>query len=432
MRCFSIVAFALAMSACPAAPGGSGDSGEGLDASTGMDASGLADSGASDGGPGDSGSAVDAGMPIQYVFVLVKENHTFDALFAGYPGANGSLTATLHDGGVINRPLAPSGPLANDLSHSHGAVVTAFADGGMNGFDLVSQPAGGTSPFIYYDRSLIPNYWAYADNYVLCDNFFATTAGPSFPGYLGLTAAQSPAWSNPGTNPWGCGNTGTVAVVDPSSCVTSTAAPCFDIPDVATILPTAITWRQYGGNGFDAVQSLSSTVSSHTRSYSSFQSDVASGDVANITYIWGGASSEHPPQYICPGENDTVSMINTVMQSPVWSQSAFLVTYDDFGGFYDHVPPPVETCPGSGNDFFHPGLRLPLLIVSPYARKGVVLHTQTEQASVPRLIEDIFGLPRLASLDPNARDAKAGDLIGAFDFTQGARQPVTLTPRTCP
>ncbi len=405
----------------------------GCSSAVGPEDAGPSDSGAGgDAGSADAGSNTDAGMPLRYIFVLVKENHTFDSLYAAYV-SDGGLTATLSNGQVINRPRAPSGPLPSDLSHSHGAAVTEYRNGGMDGFDLVTQPstdAGSSSPFMYYDRSLIPNYYAYADNFVLCDNFFATTAGPSFPGYMAVTAAQSPAWSNPSSSPWGCASTGTVPVVDPTTCNTSTVAPCFDIPSVVSNLPGGVTWREYGSSGFEAIQSLASTVGAHTRSYSNFQADVAAGDVANITYIWGGAYSEHPPQYICPGENDTVKMVNEVMKSPVWNQSAFLVTYDDFGGFYDHVPPQVETCP-SGT-FFHPGFRLPLLIVSPYARKGVVLHQRSEQASIPRLIEDVFGLPRMAATDANARDEKAGDLMGAFDFTQAPRSPVLLTPRTCP
>jgi phospholipase C len=368
------------------------------------------------------------------VFLLVKENHTFDSLFAPYLGANGSLTATLSTGQVINRPLAPVGPLASDLNHAHSAAVTEYRNGAMNGFDLVAQgpasDAGTASPFIYYDRSLIPNYYSYADNFVLCDNFFATNPGPSFPGYLALMAAQSPAYSNPNAGAWNCTGTGTAPAADPSTCALSLVPPCFDIPSVASILPPSVTWREYGGSYFGAFRNLTSTAASHTRPYGQFQSDVATGDIANITYIWGGAASEHPPQYICPGENDTVKMVNEVMQSSVWNRSVFIVTYDDYGGFYDHVPPAVDLCPGGG--FFHPGFRLPTMIISPFARKGFVLHALSEQASIPRLIEDIFGLPRLASSDRNARDARAGDLMGAFDFSQAPRAAVLLTPRTCP
>ncbi len=397
-------------------------------------AGGVQEDGGPDGVATEGGGAdADAGtIPLRYVFVLVKENHTFDSLYASYTGANGSLTAKTSTGQTIPLTLGPTGSLPSDLNHAHSAVITAYNNGGMNGFDLVPQP-GSASPFTYYDRSLIPNYYTYADNFVLCDAFFSTVGGPSFPGYVSLMAAQSPAYGNPSTTTWGCGG-GTVPVFDSKSCKTSTVAPCFTIPNLASDLPSTVTWREYGGTvsegSFGAFEAWSSTIGAHHRSQSSFLSDVGKGDVANVTYIWGGNDDEHPPASMCPGENDTVTMVNAVMQSAVWEQSVFLVTYDDFGGFYDHVAPTIEACPSGG--FYNTGFRLPLLVISPYARKGVVLHTPTEQASIPRLIEDVFGAPRMAATDPNARDEKAGDLLGAFDFTQAPRAPMLLTTRTCP
>jgi len=395
----------------------------------GVQEDGGGSDGAADGALPDAGPTV---VPLRYVFVLVKENHTFDSLYGSYAGADGSLTAKTSTGQTIPLTLGPAGSLPSDLNHAHSAVITAYRDGGMNGFDLVPQP-GAASPFTYYDRSLIPNYYTYADNFVLCDEFFSTVGGPSFPGYVSLMAAQSPAYGNPSTTVWECGG-GTVPVFDPTSCKTSSVAPCFTIPNVASDLPAAVTWREYGGTvsegTFGAFEALSATVAAHHRSQSSFLSDVAKGDIANVTYIWGGNDDEHPPASMCPGENDTVTMVNAVMQSSVWDQSVFLVTYDDFGGFYDHVAPPAEGCPGGG--FYDTGFRLPLLVISPYSRKGVVLHTPAEQASIPRLIEDVFGAPRMASVDPNARDEKAGDLMGAFDFSQPPRAPLLLTTRTCP
>jgi phospholipase C len=117
------------------------------------------------------------------------------------------------------------------------------------------------------------------------------------------------------------------------------------------------------------------------------------------------------------------------MQGPHWNETAVIVTWDDFGGWYDHVKPPVEKC--ANGSFYNVGFRLPALVISPYA-KTEVIHTVTEQASIPKLVEDLFGMPRMADLDPHARDARAGSMMDAFDFTQAPKPPLVLPLRTCP
>jgi phospholipase C len=142
-------------------------------------------------------------------------------------------------------------------------------------------------------------------------------------------------------------------------------------------------------------------------------------------------NSEHPPANPCWGENYTVMLVNAIMQGPRWHETAIIVTYDDYGGAYDHVQPKREAC-----ESYNPGFRLPILVISPYAREGVVLHEDSqglsqEQASIPKLIEDVFGLPRMQSEYMFARDDQAGSLMGAFDFTQAPRPPMILEPRSC-
>src|SRR5207244_5801057 len=129
-------------------------------------------------------------------------------------------------------------------------------------------------------------------------------------------------------------------------------------------------------------------------------------------------NTEHPPFSVCSGENWTVSAINQIMQSRYWPTSAILLTWDDFGGWYDHVPPPMQY----GCDAQHPyglGFRLPLIVISPYAKPGFVFKEVAEQASIPRFIEEIFHTEKkLSDLDPAAQDGQANDLMNAFDFTQ--------------
>src|SRR5262244_2906489 len=128
--------------------------GDDLGAMPGVDGSSIdaaTTDGAADGGP-------DLPTPIRYVVVMVKENHTFDNYFTGFPGATSTMTARLHDGTTITRPRAPDGPLAGDVGHGHGSAVTAWNNGGMNGFDLL-VPTDPRRPLIYLAESQIPNYW---------------------------------------------------------------------------------------------------------------------------------------------------------------------------------------------------------------------------------------------------------------------------------
>jgi phospholipase C len=134
---------------------------------------------------------------------------------------------------------------------------------------------------------------------------------------------------------------------------------------------------------------------------------------------------------VCAGENWTVGHLNKLMQSDYWKDTAILFTMDDFGGWYDHVPPPRQY----GCDAQHPyglGFRLPLIIISPYAKPGFVFKEQSEQASIARFIEKIFGSTHtLSEYDPAAQDGQANDLLNAFDFTQQPLSPLVLQTRPC-
>jgi phospholipase C len=132
------------------------------------------------------------------------------------------------------------------------------------------------------------------------------------------------------------------------------------------------------------------------------------------------AESDHPPKSICAGENWTVDTLNQIMTSPAWSSTAVILTWDDFGGFFDHVPPPHV-------DLYGLGPRVPTLVISPWAKRGVVDHETMEFASVLRFIETIYDLPPLTS-----RDANTTDMLSAFDFSQTPQPPLILHQRTCP
>ena len=185
---------------------------------------------------------------------------------------------------------------------------------------------------------------------------------------------------------------------------------------------------------FDGVQHIrmSDAWKNNVVDASSFDGDVDNGTLPSIVFLVDqDLNSEHPPFNICSGENWTVGHLNHVMQSPLWQKTAILMTWDDFGGWYDHVPPPVHY----GCDDQNPyglGFRLPLIIVSPYTKPGSVYTRVSQHASIPKFIEKVFGLPSLASQDPAAQDGPdTDDLTMAFDWSQAPQPPLVLPTRDC-
>jgi phospholipase C len=458
--------------------GGLAPATSGADGSTGSNPGDGSTSGPSDGGSaGDAGSAGDTGptgplvTPIKHVIVIVKENHTFDNYFGSFPGAAGSPTCpgpdggpaaccTLSDGGTIVCPHAPD-LTPRDFCHEHVCALTDWNDGGMNGWDNTAGTSTNGDNLAYgqYQQADIPNYWKYAQTFTLGDHFFADVLGPSFPGHTMVLAAQV-AWAtdNPTSSVpilWGCDQppSTTVPVLDQSTCTSKNVFPCFDIPSVPDILPAGVDWKFYGSQSpfgsteiwsmFDAISSIRNDAGwQNVVNASTFDTDVAAGTLPAVSWLVDQDSADEHPGVgggilgsfgsVCVGENWTVDRINAVMKSPLWASTAILFTMDDFGGWYDHVVPPRRY----GCDTQQPyglGFRLPLIVISPYARPGFVFSEQAEQASIPRFIERIFGATQtLTDLDPAAQDKNANDLLGAFDFTQTPIPPLVLTDRTCP
>jgi phospholipase C len=465
--------------------GGSSDGGVLGDAPAGSGAdAALGDGslpGSSDSGPGADAAPHTASLPIKHVIFLVKENRTFDVYFGRYPGANGTTTGKLSDGGSI-----PLGPLYDrsspDISHAWQAALTAYDDGGMDKFDLASANAGiiddSGAPHAYQaaQRSDIPNYWALAQGFVLADNFFSSLHGPSFPNHLYTIAAQSggvrdnptfrldagaapqvPPGGQPGEaglepddipplkqrgGVWGCDADPRtrVPVLDQEGEVEE-IYPCLDFPTLGDELDSAgVSWKMYapatgvddagfqGSAGYiwtvyDAIRHMrdSPLWAEHIVTTEQFAIDAANGTLPAVSWISTPSPvSEHPPASVCVGENWTVSLVQALAGGPNWNDAAMFITWDDFGGFYDHVAP-------TQLDVYGLGFRVPLLVVSPYARAGMVDHTRAEFSSVLKFIETDFGLPSLTD-----RDKNAADMTQVFDFTQAPRPLPALTARTCP
>lgn len=375
---------------------------------------------------------------IRYVMVLVKENHTFDNYFTGFPGATSSKTAKLSDGRTITRKAAPT-ELMKDICHSNACGQRAYNGGKMNGFDAKDPDR----PFYFYTEAQIPNYWQYARNFVLADHLFSSTLGPSTPGHTVFWTGQSLVLDNAKCEKDGgaCAGRGCkagadikITSYDPDTCTTKRVAPCFDVPSLTDHLPAGFTWSNYGGALPQMVKSVTNdpTYVKHFRKQSDLVADLQKGNLANLTigHLWSGEVSEHPAAYPCEGENFTVDIINAAMKLPQWKEMAIIVTWDDWGGWYDHVAPPVRKC--KNGQIFQSGFRLPAIVISPYAKKGFVLKDTLEQASVPRLVEELWGMEMMTKRDPHARDGVAGSMMPAFDFDQAPRAPFLLDKKTCP
>ncbi|MGA8763221.1 MAG: alkaline phosphatase family protein, partial [Candidatus Sulfotelmatobacter sp.] len=379
--------------------------------------------------------------PIQHIVFIVKENRSFDNYFGTFPGANGATSGMISTGQVV--PLGHLPDITpNDPGHGWPEALTSIDGGKMDRFDTIDggNINGALMPYTQFQQSDIPNYFSYAYNFVLSDNTFSSMHGGSFPQHLYAIAAQSDGvinipfqTSGQSNNSWGCDDPDDtlVQVMDEEGDVTG-EYPCFDFQTLADSMQTAgISWKYYAPtygergyvfNTFNAINHIrnSSLWTSNVMPDTQFASDALSGTLPAMSWLVTGAGSEHPPNSSCFGENWTVTQLNALMQGPDWNSTAVFLTWDDFGGFYDHVPVPQP-------DIYGFGPRVPMLIISPYAIPGHISHTQYEFSSVLKYAEETFGLAPLTE-----RDANANDMQDSFDYSQNPNPPLILTPRSCP
>jgi phospholipase C len=384
--------------------------------------------------------AIDDLGKIEHIVFIVKENRTYDNLFGTFTGADGATSGTISSGEVIPLGRTPD-RTPRDISHSFQSAVLAINGGAMDQFDLI--PGGNVGgDFLSYTQHTeedIPNYFTYARNFVLADSFFSSLTGPSFPNHLYTVGAQSGgAINNPSNSPgvWGCDSPAdsTVQVMDDDGTI-HPEYPCFDFQTLADSLEAqSISWKYYapgqGQSGYiwsalDAIAHIRHTSlwDQHVVPTTQFVEDASNGTLPAVSWVVvGSGKSEHPPASVCVGENWTVEQVNAVMQGPEseWNSTVVFLTWDDFGGFYDHVPPPVV-------DNFGFGPRVPLLVISPWAKPGYVTHTMLEFSSVLKFVEQRFGLDPLT-----ARDFQSNDLLDSFDFTQDPLPTLVLNTRQCP
>ncbi len=363
--------------------------------------------------------------PIQHIVFIIQENRSFDDLFQGYPGANTVSSGLDHKGKAV--PLQPV-PLEApyDILHDMTRFLLAYDGGKMDGFNR--EPAGDHHKSKFPQYGYVPGaetapYFQLANRYVLNDDTFTSQLDGSFTAHQYLIAAQAnDSVGFPSGGVWGC-PTGIVTTLLPNHTIGPPQSACFgtlypsSYPTLASELDAAgLTWRYYapapGSSGslwsayqaidyiFNGPEWATNVISPQTQ----ILTDPANGTLANVTWVVpDAADSDHAGTKSNTGPQWVASVVNAIGESPFWDSTAIFVVWDDWGGWYDHVPPPQLDNDGLG-------IRVPLLCISPFAKTNYVSHVQLETASLLRFAEDTFGLAQLAAADTRAADA-GGDCL---------------------
>ncbi len=385
---------------------------------------------------------------IQHIVFIMKENRSYDVYFGAYvppagsgQTANGSTTVRLSNGTTISAPhLYDSTPL--DICHDWKCNISDMDFNKMDRFD--TDPSCTANGHLMCESQLnatdLPNYYAYANNFVLGDNHFSSLHATSFPNHLYEIAATSNGVisqgilaSNPSATEVGCrAAEGTTAQrIDEYGNLTA-QYPCYDLPTLGDLLSAAgVSWKSYAPaniayNAYNAINHIYNNTTVWNETYEAdtqFVPDVQAGKLPAVSWLVTLGGNEHPPISTCLGQNWAVQQINAIMNSTqYWVNEPTLIVmdWDDFGGFYDHVAPPYE-------DMYGLGPRSGFLIISPFSKPGYVSHVQTEASSILKFIEERWGLPSL-----NGRDLIVNDISDAFNFSQEGNPPLILSQLSCP
>jgi phospholipase C len=417
---------------------------------------------------------------IRHVVVIMQENRSFDSYFGTYPGADGlppnvCVPDPVHGGCVV--PFHDTADLNYGGPHGQANAAADVNGGKMDGFvaqaetarrkgcrtnpnaPACSQNAAHPDVMGYHDASEIPNYWAYARNFVLQDHMFEPNASWSLPAHLFLVSEWSAKCSIPG-DPASCVNALQNPGPPPDQKTNRTGTPPdYAWTDLTYLMHRAqVSWRYYVFKGtepdcendamicgsvkqgaktpgiwnplpyFDTVRQDGQLA--NVTSLSNFYAAAKRGTLPAVSWINPtGAVSEHPPGLVSAGQAYVTGLVNAIMRGPDWSSTAIFLTWDDWGGFYDHVVPPVVDENGYG-------LRVPGIVISPYARRGFIDHQVLSFDAFAKFIEDDFlGGQRLNPRTDGRPDPRPtvrenakilGNLARDFDFTQRPRKPLLL------
>jgi phospholipase C len=405
---------------------------------------------------------------IQHVVVIFQENRTPDNLFHDpvlmAKGADIASSAVNSSGQTI--PLTPASlGIDYDLSHAHSAFVAMYDGGKMDGADKIPITCFGTNcpppnpQFRYVQASDVAPYFQLAEQYAFGDRMFQTNQGPSFPAHQFIISGTSAPTTT--SNLFAAENTvggtgcaapaeASVALIDPNGSESSSTYPCFEHPTLTDELKAkGVSWRYYtpsapaiwtapnaiqhmcGPNAPppNAIACVGSDWDNDVVLYTKQNPapiliDIRNHQLPAVSWVIpAGQNSDHADSTAAVGGPSWVaSIVNAIGASSYWSNTAILITWDDWGGWYDHVPPPQIISDGTswGSGYVY-GFRVPLIVVSPYVKAGYISHVRHDFGSILRLIEELFDLPSLGYAD-----AHADDLSDCFDFTQTPLQFKTI------
>jgi len=380
---------------------------------------------------------------VQNVVVIFQENRTPDNLFGSnpnfLPGVDIATSGVNSQGQQI--PLTAV-PLVNnyDLSHAHSAFVAMYDGGTMDGADKVpvycAKGAQGCPPanpqFKYVDNStgILNPYFQLAEQYTFGDRMFQTNQGPSFPAHQYIISGTSAptadsdlfAAENPGGNANANNNTGCTApsgefvtLIDPSGSESQKMYPCFEHPTLTDLLDNAgVSWRYYtpsagsiwtGPNAIYHLRFGADWSNDVVLKPAQILTDIANNQLPAVSWVIPtGQESDHPNGNQGLGPSWVASVVNAIGQSQYWDNTVILITWDDWGGWYDHVAPTLINS-------YEYGFRVPLIVVSPFAKQAYVSHVTHDFGSILKFIEETYHLPSLGYAD-----APADDLSDCFDF----------------
>lgn len=391
-----------------------------------------------------------ASSKIRHVVIIFQENRSVDNLFNGLPGADTVRFGENSQGKRVKlQPISIT--TLYDLGHSHQSFATERARGKWNGFDRVSSRCFGVSWCIppklraygFVPRAQVEPYFDMATQYAFGDRMFQTNEGPSLPAHQYIISGTStPVNGSPlrvaenPTSPMnlaagGCDSPpeSLVALIDPAGKETQTVYPCFDRITLMDLLAKkALTWRYYQAvygpglwNGPDAILHIreNRTLNANVIAPSAVVlTDIAKGRLADVVWVTPtAAASDHASSNDGSGPSWVAAVVNAIGKSPYWKDTAIFVTWDDWGGWFDHVIPHEYNS-------YELSFRVPLIVISPYAKHHYVSHARHEFGSILKFTEKVFGLESL-----HTTDVRSDDLFDCFDFS---KPPTKFEPIRAP
>ncbi|MEM0117493.1 MAG: alkaline phosphatase family protein [Conexivisphaerales archaeon] len=369
--------------------------------------------------------AAETQTPISHLIVIMQENHSFDNYFGTYPTANGTISAPIASqlepvNGIPNGTCLPYGrscikPYYADASNTvdpyEGQLVYEedVNNGAMDGFAMYSGPQS----MAYYDYHQLAAYWDYAEEYAIADNYFSTYLATTVPNRLSVIAGESVVSGNYGPPPY----------------------LNFNNTVFSQLTTAGISWAYFEDlTGFGGAAQVYPLVyiaglpQQNVQNLSSLMHYLTTGNglpaVSFVSSIGTRALDEHPPYNVTEGEVWAVSIINAVMNSKYWNSSAIFLTYDEGGGYFDHVSPPQIM--SLNKNFSYPllsyGQRVPFIVISPYAKENYVSETLLSHLSITHFIEYNWKLRPL-----NSAVAQANLPLDMFYFEGEPRAPLILS-----